>query len=137
MGTLSALVPILGIFFGALLPKLAPSEITKGKPYFLLLLHALFGIITGIIASTYNNWLALIGIGIFFLNWKLKVNYSLYIVPLFALLVLEYPLTIIPTLIFFIPLGTIYHKERTKLFMYSMAYIAIVITFITLSTKPI
>lgn len=137
MGTLTALVPLLGILIGAILPKLAPSEITKGKPYFQTLIHFIFSVIVAIIASTYNKWYALIGAAIFLLNWKLNINYPVYIIPLFAILTITYPMLTIPTLIMFIPLGTIHHKERTRLFMYSMIYAAIVITYILAPTKPI
>lgn len=137
MATLSALVPILSLFFGAFLAKITQSEITKGKQHLLLLLHALFGVIIGIIASTYNIWYSLAGILIFAINFKLKIKYPIYTVPLFAILVVLYPATLIPTLIFFIPLGAIHNKEKTKLFIYAMAYIAIVITSLMLSTKPI
>jgi len=137
MGTLTALVPLLGIIIGAILPKLAPSEITKGKQYFQKLLHFMFSVIIAIIAAAYNKWYALIGAAIFALNFKLKINYPTYIIPLFAILVITYPILTISTLIMFIPLGTIYYKQRTRLFIYSLAYIAIVITSFALSTKPI
>lgn len=137
MGTLTALVPLLGILIGAILPKLTPSEITKGKPYFQTLIHFTFSIMVAIIAATYNKWLALIGAAIFLLNWKLNINYPAYIIPFFAILVMTYPLLIIPTLIMFIPLGTIHHKEKARLFVYSLAYVAIIITFTLFTTKPI
>jgi hypothetical protein len=137
MGTLTALVPLLGILIGAILPKLVPEEINKGKPYFQTLLHFMFSIMVALIAATYNKWYALIGAAIFALNFKLKINYPTYIIPLFAILVITYPILTIPTLIMFIPLGTIHHKQRTRLFIYGLAYIAIVITSIALSTKPI
>ncbi len=137
MGTLSALVPLLGIIIGAILPKLTPSEITKGKPHFQTLIHFIFSIMVAIIAATYNKWLALIGAAIFLLNWKLKINYPAYIIPFFAIIVMMYPILTIPTLIMFIPLGTIHYEEKTRLFVYSLAYMAIIITFTLFTTKPI
>jgi hypothetical protein len=137
MGTLASLVPILGILFGAILPKLAPSEITKGKPYFQTLIHFIFSVMVAMIAATYNKWFALTGAAIFLLNWKLNIKYPAYIIPFFAILVMTYPSLIIPTLIMFIPLGTIHSKEKVRLFIYSLAYIAIIITFALFATKPI
>lgn len=137
MGTLSALAPLLGILIGTILPKLAPSEITKGEPHFQTLIHFIFSIIVAMIAATYNKWLALIGAAIFLLNWKLNIKYPAYIIPLFAILVMTCPSLAIPTLILFIPLGTIYSKEKTRLFIYSLAYVAIIITFALFTTKPI
>jgi hypothetical protein len=137
MGILSTLVPLLGILIGAILPKLAPSEITKGKPYFQTLTHFIFSIIVALILSTYSKWLALIGAAIFLLNWKLNIKYPAYIIPFFAILATKYTTLAIPILIMFIPLGTIYYKEKTRLFIYSLAYIAIIITFTLFATKPI
>jgi len=137
MGTLSSLVPLIGILIGAILPRLTPNEITKGKPYFQTLIHFIFSIIVAIIAATYNKWFALIGAAIFLLNWKLNIKYPAYIIPFFAILVMTNSSLIIPTLIMFIPLGTIHHKEKTRLFVYSLAYMAIIITFALFTTKPI
>lgn len=137
MGTLSSLVPLLGILIGAILPKLTLSEIKKGKPYFLILLHVMFGIIAGTVAATYNIWFALIGLLVFAFNWKLKISYPTYILPFFAILVILYPFLSIPVMLLFLPLGTIHNKEKTRLFVYSLAYVAIIITFALFITKPI
>jgi hypothetical protein len=53
MGTLASLVPVLGLFSGALVAKLTLYEFKQGEKYFKLLMCALLAVVIGIAVWQY------------------------------------------------------------------------------------
>ncbi len=93
MGTLAALVPVLGLLAGVIVAKLVPYELKQGEKYFKLLQHTLLIFVIGTIV------------------WQ-RMNAQ--------------PLNIgVPVFLFFIPVGTRYHKNYVLLSGIAAAYIII------------
>ena len=129
MGTLAALVPILGLWAGTIVAKFTKSELKLGKKYFVLLQHVLVASIFGtIIWQIDKNWAIIIGVVVFAAMWKTKFEHLLELSPILAVPAVLAEQTQIPILLYFIPTGTLNLKENKRIIFVSAAYIILVLT---------
>ena len=117
------LIPVLGLFAGAIIAKLAHEELKDGHPYFVLSQHVLLASIIGIMI--WNIPGIIVSVLFFLALWKMRFNHPLRLMPVFAVPAMFNPISQIPIFLYFIPTATLHHNKPKKLFVTAIAYILI------------
>jgi len=132
MGPLIPLIPVLGLFAGAIIAKLAHEELKDGRPYFILSQHVLLASIVGIMI--WNIPGIIISVLFFLALWKMRFNHPLRLMPVFAVPAMFNPISQIPIFLYFIPTATLHHNKPKKLFLISIIYVIVSIASYFLPT---
>ena len=128
MGTLIALMPLVGILIGLITARLATSELKEGKKYFILLQHITLSGIAVVLMWQYNIvYASVAGILLFAILWKIKFEHPIALTPLLALAA-NY--ATVPILLYFIPTATL-NRNTKKLVCIAGAYAIIIVLFET------
>lgn len=106
MGTLAAIMPILGLIAGGIASWLAQSEIKPGQKYFLLLQHALLGLILAVLLWKVPMIAVISGIVLFVILWATNFKHPVGAMTLLAIPAVLAPATQIPIFLYFVPTGT-------------------------------
>jgi hypothetical protein len=106
MGTLAAIMPILGLIAGGIVSWLAQSEIKPGQKYFLLLQHALLGLILAVLLWKIPLMAVISGIILFVLLWATNFKHPIGAMTLLAIPAVLAPATQIPIFLYLVPTGT-------------------------------
>lgn len=111
MGTLTALLPIIGLISGKILAKLTPSELKQGKKYFQLAQHFLLAVTTAVLFGNHIYSL-IIGAFVFTVLWKTKYEHPLELMPILFIPALLVQTTQIPIFLYLIPTGTLNYNKN-------------------------
>jgi len=129
MGTLAALSPLLGLLAGVIVARLAKYELKQGKPYFILLQHALLAGIAGALLWQFRTAAIVIAVGLFLILWKKKFTHPLELTPCLAVPAM---IVQVPIFLYLIPTGTLHWKETKNLVAVALVY-AVIGIFSTLT----
>ncbi|VVB81730.1 Uncharacterised protein [uncultured archaeon] len=106
MGTLVTIMPVLGLVSGGIVSWLAQSEIKSGQKYFLLLQHALLGVILAVLLWKVQTIAVIAGIILFVLLYATNFKHPIGLMTLLAVPAILVPATQIPIFLYFVPTGT-------------------------------
>jgi len=128
MGTLVALVPLLGLLVGVVVAHHTKSELKQGQPYFVLFQHAIIASIP--VMLLWKDWQVALAIGVilFAILWKMRFPHPIELMPVLSVPAVLAPVTQTALFLYFIPTGTLNRKNINTLLAISIVYAAIVIT---------
>ncbi len=127
MGTLAALIPILGLPAGIIVAILAKSEIKQGTRYFQLSQHILLGCTAGALALDFGYATATAaGAFVFAILFYTKFTHPVEFIPMLAVPAVLSQISQIPIFLYLIPTATL--NRTRKLIVISLLYALIAVT---------